>query len=95
MNIPTMFKSARKTKHLTQKTVTKLSGVAQADLSRFENGKSDIRLSTLEHLADAVEMRVVLIPKEKLTSVNRLIKQDEQVIEETQTPLDKFGVPDE
>ena len=47
---------ARKNTGLTQKQLSERTGIAQADISRLENGNANPSLSTLKRLASAMGM---------------------------------------
>ena len=47
---------ARKKSGLTQKQLSERTGIAQADISRLENGNANPSLSTLKRLASAMDM---------------------------------------
>ncbi|MBD5559166.1 MAG: helix-turn-helix transcriptional regulator [Clostridia bacterium] len=49
---------ARQEKHVTQQQLAERTGIAQADISRLENGNSNPTLRTLQRLADGLEMVV-------------------------------------
>lgn len=53
---------------LTQKQLAEVTGIAQADISRFENGTGNPSLRTLKRLADGLGMRlkVEFVPKNQL-----------------------------
>lgn len=51
---------ARKEKNITQKQLSDLTGIAQADISRLENGSSNPSLQTLQRLAAGLGMMVKL-----------------------------------
>ncbi len=51
---------ARLQKGLTQKELSKLSGISQADISRIECGTANPSLKTLQRLATALERKVVI-----------------------------------
>lgn len=51
------LRDARKRLGLTQEQVAERSGVHPTEISRIEAGKRDPRASTLQRLAQAVEMR--------------------------------------
>lgn len=50
---------------LTQKQLSEVTGIAQADISRFENGTGNPSLRTLKRLAEGLGMslKVEFIPK--------------------------------
>jgi transcriptional regulator with XRE-family HTH domain len=50
------LRDARRKLGLTQEEVAHRSGVHPTEVSRIEGGKRDPRVSTLERLADAVEV---------------------------------------
>ena len=49
---------AREKKHLSQKELSKLTGISQADISRLENGSANPSIRTLQRLAAGMGMRV-------------------------------------
>lgn len=49
---------ARKKKHLSQKELSNLTGISQADISRLENGNANPSIRTLQRLAAGMGMRV-------------------------------------
>lgn len=49
---------ARQAKRVTQQQLAERTGIAQADISRLENGNSNPTLRTLQRLADGLEMTV-------------------------------------
>jgi transcriptional regulator with XRE-family HTH domain len=51
------LREARKRLGLTQEEVAERSGVQAGEVSRIESGKRDPKVSTLEKLAAAVEMK--------------------------------------
>ena len=65
--INTMIK-ARKEKGLTQKQLSELTGISQADISRIENGSRNPSLGMIKRLAAGMGMRLKLefIPVSKV-----------------------------
>ena len=57
---------ARKTAKMTQKDLSEITGIDQADISRIENGNANPALSTLKRLADGLNMvlRLEFVPKQ-------------------------------
>ena len=51
---------ARKGTGLTQKQLSKLTGIAQSDISKIENGNGNPSLKTLKRLASAMDMTLKL-----------------------------------
>ena len=60
-----MLIEARQKKQLTQKELSELTGIAQADISRLENGNANPSLQTLQRLAEGLGMvlKLEFIPK--------------------------------
>lgn len=60
-----MLIEARQEKQLTQKELSELTGIAQADISRLENGNANPSLQTLQRLAEGLGMvlKLEFIPK--------------------------------
>ena len=57
---------AREKAGVTHEELSRLSGIPQDDICRYENGDSDPTTEVMQTLADALGMRVVirLVPKE-------------------------------
>lgn len=53
----TRLREARERLGLTQEDVAQRSGVHASEISRMEAGKRDPKISTLERLAEAVEVK--------------------------------------
>lgn len=51
---------ARMKKQLSQKQLSELTGIAQADISRMENGNANPSIKTLQRLAEGLGMRLKL-----------------------------------
>ncbi len=51
---------ARKISGLTQKDLAEKTGIAQADISKLENGNANPSLRTLQRLADGMGMKLKL-----------------------------------
>lgn len=58
------FYEARKNEKITQKQLSESTGIPQADISRFERGDINPRLSILQRLADGLGMVLTLAPKQ-------------------------------
>ena len=50
----------RKKKHFSQKQLSELTGVTQADISRYESGEGNPTLDTICHIADGLGMNLKL-----------------------------------
>ena len=52
---------ARKISGMTQKQLSEKTGIAQADISKLENGNANPSLRTLQRLANGMGMKVKLV----------------------------------
>jgi predicted transcriptional regulator len=57
----------------TLQSLANLTAMSMPQVSNVLSGKVDARLSTCEALADAMDARLVLIPKHLLPEVSRLL----------------------
>lgn len=64
-NIIQAMVDARKKSHLTQKELSRRTGINQADISKLENGNANPTLSVLQRLAEGMDMQLKLefVPK--------------------------------
>jgi HTH-type transcriptional regulator / antitoxin HipB len=60
---------------LTQAQVAKRAGIPQTRLSVIENGRADVRVSTLQEIARALGLELTLVPNEALPAVQALLGQ--------------------
>ena len=54
--------AARKARSLTQPALSQLTGIQQAEISRIERGVGNPTTTTLLRLADALGLRLALVP---------------------------------
>lgn len=54
-----------------------MAGVPQAQISRFESGAVDLRLSSLVSLARALDLELELIPRKALPAVESIVRSTE------------------
>lgn len=66
------LKSARQEKNLSQRALSRKTGIQQTQISRIESGQADLRVSTLVELARSLDLEVVLIPRSLLPAVNSI-----------------------
>lgn len=71
-HISAALKAAREAKGLTQRALSKLSGVPQAHISKIEGNAVDLRLSSLLALAHALNLEISLVPRKALPAVQSL-----------------------
>jgi transcriptional regulator with XRE-family HTH domain len=55
----------RKDKKLTLDDVGSMTGMKESYLSRLENGKHDIKLSTFEKIVESYGYEISIVPKEE------------------------------
>lgn len=58
MQIARALVAVRRDKRITQQQLAERTGIAQADISRLENGNSNPSLRTLQRLADGLGMKI-------------------------------------
>jgi len=64
----------RKSKGLSQRALSTLSGVPQSHISKIEAGEVDLRLSSLIELARALDMELTLVPRNTVPAVQSIIR---------------------
>lgn len=70
------LKAARLEKSLSQRELSELSGVPQAQISKLENGQADVRISTFVALSRALGQEVEIIPRKHVPAVQSLLRQN-------------------
>lgn len=68
------IQKARVRMGLSQRDLCTKSGVSQAQISKFENGAIDLRLSSLVALFRAVELELELVPRACLPAVQSIVR---------------------
>jgi transcriptional regulator with XRE-family HTH domain len=68
------LRNARELKQLSQRDLSALAGVAQAHISKIENGAVDTRLSSLVELARALDLEVMLVPRKLVPAVEAIVR---------------------
>lgn len=71
--ITDQLKAARDAAGLSQRDLTAMTGIQQAQLSKIENGSVDPRLASLTTLARALELELVLVPRRSLSAVRAVL----------------------
>jgi len=87
-HIVSALKTAREKKGISQRELSAKAGVPQAQISRFENGDVDIRLSSLVSLGRALDLEIELVPRQAIAAVEsivRAITRSERAIQTTRT----------
>ena len=73
--IAASLKEARASKGLSQRDLSLMAGVPQAQISRIEAGTVDPRATSLIALAHALDMELALIPRKALPAVKSITRQ--------------------
>ncbi len=85
---------ARKAKGLTQAELSTLLGLTQSYLSQVEQSKHDIKTSTLTEWARALDLELMLIPRQQVPAVSYLIQSSSSTAQHELPPA--YGpLPDE
>lgn len=71
--LASMLKQVRERKGLSQRDLSRTSGVPQGQISKIENGAVDLRVSSLLALARALELEPVLVPHRVLGAVQTVV----------------------
>ncbi len=69
MDIAQQLRAVRSLKGLSQRDVSEMTGIPQAQISRIESGAVDLRLSTLVELSRALGHELTLVPRAALPAV--------------------------
>lgn len=87
-NIIDALKSARVAKGLSQRALSRRTGVPQSHVSKIENGGADIRLSSLIELARALDLDLRLIPRKAVPAVDGIVRSTAPTVVATQAARD-------
>ena len=71
-NLSKRLRSRRRLLGLTQHETAQRSGLLQSNYSKIEQGKVDPRFSTLQDIARALSLELMLVPSELVDTVNAL-----------------------
>jgi len=66
------LREVRETRAISQRRLGERIGLTQAQISRFEGGRADLRLGSLVELARGLDLEVVLVPRRKVPAVEAL-----------------------
>lgn len=69
------LRAARAASGLSQRELSALAGIPQAQISRIEAGAVDLRLSSLVALVHALELELVLVPRKAVPAVRSLTRE--------------------
>jgi transcriptional regulator with XRE-family HTH domain len=73
-DIARTIRQAREAKGLTQRALSEKTGLAQNHISRIETGSTDLQLSTLLELARALDMEMMLVPRNAVPAAQGLVR---------------------
>lgn len=73
-DIAKTLKEARERKGLSQRELSKRSGVRQYQISKIENGAVDLRVTSLIELARALDLDLKLIPRKAVPAVDNVVR---------------------
>lgn len=73
-HVAAALKEARQQKGLSQRALSKLSGVPQAHISKIESNAVDLRLSSLIALAHALDLELALVPRKAVPAVQSMAR---------------------
>ncbi|WP_088690933.1 MULTISPECIES: helix-turn-helix transcriptional regulator [unclassified Rhizobium] len=69
------LRETRERKPLSQRELSQLSGVPQAQISRIESNSIDLRLSTLIAIAHALDLEIALVPRKAVPAIKSITRQ--------------------
>lgn len=86
--IPSTLRRYRNQRHLTLKNVSDIAGMSVQHLSEIESSKRDPRLSSIERIAGAMELAVMLVPEHMAPDIRRYVASQGRVFTSTQPKKD-------
>ena len=82
--IPSTIRRFRNQRHLTLVNVSGIAGMSVQHLSEIESSKRDPRLSSIERIADAMDLAVMLVPEHMAPEIRRYVASQGRVFATTQ-----------
>ena len=90
--IPSALRRFRNQRHLTLvENVSGIAGMSVQHLSEIESSKRDPRLSSIERIADAMELAVMLVPEHMAPEIRRYVASQGRVFTTTQPKKDPIN----
>ena len=83
--IPSAIRRYRNQRRKTLANVSGIAGMSVQHLSEIESSKRDSRLSSIERIADAMELAVMLVPEHMAPDIRRYIASQGRVFTTTQS----------
>ena len=84
--IPSTIRRYRNQRRLTLENVSGIAGMSVQHLSEIESSKRDPRLSSIERIADAMALTVMLVPEHMAPEIRRYVASQGRVFTTTQPP---------
>lgn len=66
------LKAAREAKGLSQRELGQLVGAPQSHISKIENGRVDLRVTSLIEIARALDMELTIVPRRSLSAIKSI-----------------------
>ena len=86
--IPATIRRFRNQRHLTLENASGIAGMSVQHLSEIESSKRDPRLSSIERIADAMDLAVLLVPEHLAPDIRRYVASQGRVFTSTQPKKD-------
>lgn len=86
--IPSTIRRSRNQRRLTLENVAGTTGMSAQHLSEIESGKCDPRLSSIERIAAAMNLTVMLVPDSMASEVRRFVASNGRVFTLNQSAKD-------
>jgi transcriptional regulator with XRE-family HTH domain len=87
--IAASLREARTAKGLSQRDLSVLAGVPQAQISRIEVGTVDPRVTSLIAIANALDLELTLVPRKAVPAVKSIVRQSGGHADPTRGPSQK------
>lgn len=89
------LRAARESKALSQRAFSATLGIPQGRLSKIETGATDLRTSSLLELARALDLDVMLVPRQLVPAIKSLINQSGKPDRVNEAPRPAYRLNDE
>lgn len=86
---------ARRSGGLTQAQLSERMQLGQGYVSQVEHGKHDVKTSTLIEWARALDLEVMLVPRQHVPAISYMIRSNTDVYSEEELPPAYGPLPDE
>src|SRR6266571_6805825 len=98
LTLSEVLRSARQRKQLSQQDLARKLGLRQRQISDLERAATDSRLSTIQNVARALDLELLVIPRHLISAVEALQRAGSSVGKRPLYALsedDTSGIPDE